>query len=301
MPDGGGNTPPGTRIPREFHFVFGLRPQREPMHVVHYLCLESCRRVNRPRAIHLHCRHRPFGAWWDLIAPHLTLHAVDAAPDGFEPARYAQTAEGRGIAALGLDYAHESDFVRLGVLAEHGGVYADMDTLFVEPYPERWFARDCVLGEEAPPPAGGVRQPSLCNAVILAAPRAAFIARWREEAVAAFDGTWSNHSCRAASRLWRTHPREVHVLPRTAFYRHAATAAGIAGLLHEYDRDLRGIYSLHLWAHLWWSQARTDFTSLYAGMITREWLRDADATYAQLARRYLPGAGGEGSSVIVAA
>jgi hypothetical protein len=277
------------RIAREFHFVFGLRPQAEPMHVIHWLCLESCRQVNRPRAIHLHCRHVPHGAWWDRIAPHLDLHRIDGPPRGFDPSRYAQSAEGQLIARAGWDYAHESDFVRLEILAAHGGVYADMDTLFVAPYPERWHDADCVLGEEAPvPDVDGVLRPSLCNAVILAAPGAAFIRRWLDEARTAFDGSWSNHSCQAAARLWARHPDELTVLPQHVFFSHAASSAGIASLLTSNDRDVRGIRSAHLWAHLWWSKARTDITSFHAGMVTPAWLRSADATYAVLARRFLP-------------
>jgi hypothetical protein len=38
-------------IPNQFHFIFGLRKQREPFHLAHYLCLESCRRVNQPESI----------------------------------------------------------------------------------------------------------------------------------------------------------------------------------------------------------------------------------------------------------
>ncbi len=276
-------------IPREFHFVFGLRPQAEPMHVIHWLCLESCRQVNAPRAIHFHCRHIPHGRWWDRIAPHLTLHHVAAAPAGFDASRYAASDEGRLIARAGYDYAHEADFLRLEILAAHGGVYVDMDTLFVAPYPERWYAHACVLGEEAPAiPASGIARPSLCNAMIMAQPHARFVARWIDEARMSFDGTWSNHSCAAAARLWSGHPDEVAVLPQQACYRHAASAAGIASLFTGNDPDTRGVFSLHLWAHLWWSRERTDMTTFHAGHATTAWLRRADATYATLARRFLP-------------
>jgi Glycosyltransferase sugar-binding region containing DXD motif len=276
-------------LPREFHFVFGLRPQTEPLHLVHWLCLESCRLVQQPHAIHLHCRHLPYGAWWERIAPHLTLHRLDGAAAGFAPARYAESDEGRFIAAAGFDYAHEADFWRLAILAEHGGVYADMDTLFVARYPDRWFAHDCVLGEEAPVvDARGMLRPSLCNAVILARPRAAFLTRWIAEAAESFDGTWSNHSCQAAARLWGRHAGELHVLPRAAFYRAPATGAGLAALFAQADDDLRGVHSLHLWAHLWWSTARRDFTAFHAGLVTPQWVRTAEVTYARLARRFLP-------------
>ena len=41
-------------IPRTFHFVFGLKPQTEPFHLMYYLCLASCLAVERPQAVVLH-------------------------------------------------------------------------------------------------------------------------------------------------------------------------------------------------------------------------------------------------------
>ena len=35
-------------VPRLAHFVFGLLEQTEPFHPMHYLALESCRRVLQP-------------------------------------------------------------------------------------------------------------------------------------------------------------------------------------------------------------------------------------------------------------
>ena len=187
---------------REFHFVFGLRPQREPFHLARFLALESCRRTQAPDAIHLHHRHDLWGPWWERNAPHLTLHRVGQEPRGFDRSRYAATGEGRLIAARGWDYAHEADFLRLEILREAGGAYSDIDTLFVERYPDDWFERECVVGEE-PPVVGddGVLAPSLCNAVILARPGARFVERWLDDARRSFDGTWSRHSCSAAGRL----------------------------------------------------------------------------------------------------
>ena len=278
---------------REFHFVFGLRPQREPFHLVHWLALESCRRTQAPDAIHLHCRHVPWGPWWDRIAPHLAVHRVGAAPPGFDPSRYAQSVEGRLVAERGYDYAHEADFLRLEILRDGGGAYADIDTLFVARYPDAWFSHDCVLGEE-PPIAGpdGVLKPSLCNAVILARPGSRFLARWLDEARLSFDGTWSRHSCAAAARLWCEAPGELHVLPGRAFYRHGPTRAGIAALLEQVDGRLDGVASLHLWAHLWWEEGRVDFSRFHAGLVTEEWIARGEATLAAIARPYLsdPGA-----------
>lgn len=274
---------------RDFHFLFGLRPQKEPFHLAHWLALESCRLTQAPDAIHLHHRHDLWGPWWDRIAPHLTLHRVDATPRGFDRARYADSSEGRLIAEHGWDYAHEADFLRLEILRDLGGAYADIDTLFLARYPDEWFARDCVVGEEAALIGDdGVLKPSLCNAVILARPGARFVARWLDEARASFDGTWSRHSCAAGARLWGEAGDALHVVPQRTFYRHGPTRAGLAALFEDVDGRLEGIASLHLWAHLWWDETRTDFSRFHAGAFTPEWVARGESTVARLARRYLP-------------
>lgn len=273
---------------RDFHFVFGLREQREPFHILHYLCLASCRAVNRPDALHFHYRHEPFGPWWERIKPHLQLVRAPDVVQGFAPARYAQSAEGRFIEQLGLAYAHEADFLRLDILIEHGGVYADMDTLFVQPYPDDWFAEEFAIGEEnAPFAQGQVTRPTLCNAVMSARPGSRFARLWRERMVTAFDGSWSGHSCHEAARLWRVMPDALRVLPREYFYRYGSNVAGLRSLLEESDRERADLYSVHLWAHLWWDAARMDFSALHAGQIDADWIRTRACTLANLARKFL--------------
>jgi len=55
-----------TRNPRIVLFVFGLRPQDEPFHLVHYLAVASCRAVLQPDDIRFHCHELPYGPYWDL-------------------------------------------------------------------------------------------------------------------------------------------------------------------------------------------------------------------------------------------
>jgi hypothetical protein len=275
-------------IPNIFHFVFGLRPQDEPMHLVHYLCLESCRRVYRPDAIHFHYRHAPHGQLWKRIRPHLTLHRIPARKRYVDSRRYQATEEGQFIERAGFSYAHEADFIRLDLLDKWGGVYADMDTLFVQPIPQRAFREKFVIGEEpALPGPDGVLRPSLCNALMLAQPRAAFPARWRTRMAEVFDGTWSRHSCQEAALLWSEMPESVWVAPQRYFYKHGPTRAGVNALLESLDPDFHDVYSLHLWAHLWWNEWRTDFSSFHAGMVTPDHIRQVDTTYNVIARGFL--------------
>jgi hypothetical protein len=277
-----------SRVPEEFHFIFGLRPQTEPFHIVWYLCLASCIAVNSPRRVHLHYHHEPHGSWWDRIKPRLVLHRT--APETFvlNNPRYLESAEGRFIKQVGLDYAHQSDFLRLKILLDHGGVYADMDTLFVNPLPRHLFDQQCVLGEEDPVqrPDGSV-EVSLCNAVIMAAPGAAFIRRWLARMYSVFDGTWSRHSCVEAGKLRSEFPDELLVAPKRYFYKHMWTREGIHTLLQGCDTDYTDVYSMHLWAHLWWEPWRTDFTEFHKGMLTEDYICSVDTTFNVVARRFL--------------
>ena len=55
---------------------------------------------------------------------------------------------------------------------------------------------------------------------------------------------------------------------------------------------------MHLWAHLWWDEWRTDFTIAHGGMIGKDYVRYAETTYAITARRFLAEAGGRAAPVI---
>jgi hypothetical protein len=271
------------RIPRTFHFVFGLREQREPFHLAFYLCLESCRAVNRPDRIFFHYHHEPWGRYWELVRPHLTLVRVPLDPfvSGFA---YANPAVAR------YRYAHQSDFIRLEKVLEHGGVYADIDTLFVNPFPDRLFSESFVLGREGDvvPSPGEPAEPSLCNALIMSEPGAEFGRRWLEEMPLAFDGTWSRHSTLLPERLRQRHPDLVRVEPQRTFYKHAWTREGLGTLLEGLDRDFTGVVSMHLWSHLWWARGRRDFSSFHAGRLTERRVARVDTTYNVAARPHLP-------------
>ena len=276
---------------RDFHFIFGLRPQTEAFHLLHFLCLESCRQLHPQARIHLHYRNLPWGEWWDRIAPFLNLRSVGNDPvAGFDPGRYRQTVEGRMIEQAGTTYAHEADFLRLQILLAEGGCYADMDTLFVQPYPDRFFDAEFAMGEESSfIGESGLLRPSLCNAVMFARPGAHFVSEWLTQMAAVFDGTWNRHSCFEAARLWERMPESILVLPRNYFYRYGWSQREIVTLFESCDPVLHhDLYSIHLWAHLWWSETRRDFTAFHAGMITPEFLRTANTTFATLARRFLP-------------
>lgn len=271
------------RIPNRYHFVFGLKRQWKPFHLLHYLSLESCRRVNRPDTLYFHYHHEPWGPYWNRIKPHLTLMPVnqDDFVAGFDyPDAYMRQ----------FRYAHHADFIRLRQLQRHGGVYADIDTLFLQPYPERLFQQPFVLGREGDirDRETGDRRPSLCNAVIMAEPDSDFGNLWLDRKREAFDGTWSNHSTLLPWNLSESHPDWIHVEPPRSFYRYMWTPEDFHTLFERDEDDWDGAYSLHMWSHLWWSRLRRDFSPIHAGKFTQRYIRDVDTTFNRVARRFLP-------------
>jgi hypothetical protein len=276
------------RVPRHFHFIFGLREQTEPFHLVHYLCLESCLRVNQPDRVTLYYHYQPYGHYWNLIKHRIELVRVPLHP-GVASQHYDDP-----LISRKLRYAHHADFIRLEKLLEHGGVYADIDTLFVRPIPEALYEKPFVIGREDPvtDPRTGVTQDSLCNALMLAEPGSAFARIWLERMPAALDGSWSNHSCQLAERLRAEFPCLVHVEPSVSFYPYMWTRPALRALLEENHPLPPGAFSIHLWAHMWWATDQNHFTTVNGGLLTHDYLRKSDMTYAQASRAFLPPAPG---------
>lgn len=273
-----------SRIPRIAHFVFGLREQVEPFHLLHYLAIETCRRILQPDTIYLHYHNLPFGEFWDQIRPHLTLNRVGLSPDVLA-AKYNDQ-----LVPEEYRYAHHADFVRLDALIEHGGIYADVDTVFIRPIPEALYDEKFVIGREidVKDEASGEMRQSLCNAFLMAEPGSEYARTWRARMGGELNGTWSNHSCLLAQTISEELPEEVRVEPETSFMGVPCTPSGIDALLGEGPVDLSRAYSIHLWAHVWWSADRADFTAHHAGEMSVEKLKASNSPLAELVRPYLP-------------
>ncbi|MBV9410140.1 MAG: glycosyltransferase [Acidimicrobiia bacterium] len=280
---------------RIVHFVYGLQPQREPFPLVHFLAVESARRMLRPDRIFFHVHELPFGEYWDRISPRVELVPV-------EPVTAVDERQADPLVRRYL-YAHHADVVRLDALLEHGGLYLDIDTLTIAAFPDHWWSAPFVIGRETidVPLGDGRAGRALLNAVMLAQPGAPFARVWREQIIEAMDGSWSAHSCDLAARLADAMPDEVTVLPEEAFSRFGPTPTDLQALLMpsstRADRSLASSYVLHLCQHLWWERQRTDFVPWLAGPDTDErYIRDGLSVYARCARPFLIGTAPAASS-----
>lgn len=274
---------PARPVPNHFHFVYGLRAAPEPFHLVHYLCIASCLQVNQPEAIYFYYHNEPYGKYWDLIKDHIIPIWIPRV-EPIAGYRYKQRSVRKYI------YAHQTDFVRLEKLLYTGGVYADIDTIFVNPLPAHLFQQPFVIGrgDDVRDETADRLRPSLCNAFLMAERNASFARAWLEQMPASFDGTWIRRSALLPQELAQAHPDWVHIEPQRSFYKYRGTRQGLHTLLEGCDADHEGVLSIHLWAHLWWSRRRRDFSSFHEGRLTEDYIRRVETTYNRVARGFLP-------------
>lgn len=249
-------TRPKSMIPRIFHFIFGLKPDPQEFHLVHYLCIRSCLELNHPLSVFFYYRHEPFGLYWERIKRFLR-------PIRVNPGRKAQERR--------MHHAHQSDFLRLEILNAFGGVYADMDTIFVQKLPRELYASQFVMGKE-----GGH---GLCNAFIMARKGSFFGTRWYADMPGVFGSSWNHHSVVYPGRLAAEYPDSIRIEPQESFTKHLWDEEGLHRLFIGRDTHLEKSYSLHLWASLAWDK--------YLAGITEESIREGTSTYISVAQRYL--------------
>ncbi len=251
---------------------------------MHYLCIASCLAVNKPDKILFHYQHLPWGDWWDRIAPYLQLHEI-------MPDQYISDFNYHDPGIARYRYAHLADISRLEILIAEGGIYADIDTLFINRIPDHLFAHPFVMGEEkvdwtvsAARAAGG----SLCNALMMSAPQSDFARLLLARTYESSDGSWSAHSTFLPYQLSRERPDWIHIEPQRSFFLYDWTPQGVCGIFEDPPPNLDGVYSIHLWSHMWWDRRRIDASLFHAGRLTPEYVRFARSAYAKTARHFLP-------------
>jgi len=281
-------TPPAlnTRIPNQFHFVFVK--QTEPFHLVFYLCIESCLQVNTPEKVYFHYLDEPYGRLWEIIKEKITPVPLDR--DAYKAHEEFVRRKMPRAWKKKFSYAPASDFIRLEKLLEYGGIYADIDTLFINKIPEHLRQHPFVMGFERDfyDETAHRSTPSLCSAFMMSEAGAAFGKIWLEEMKRVYDGSWNKHSCLLAYQLSLQYPDLIHIEPQRSFFHHDYTREGIDTLFKRCDPDFTEIYSMHLWSNSWWPRWRRDFWNFHSGKLTERYIRDVDTTYTIAARKYLP-------------
>ncbi len=255
------------KIPPILHFVYGLK-QREAFPYYAKLAVLSALHHNPGWQANFHFREEPYGIHWESLKPRLTLIPVpDFTYFGAAPV---------------IHYAHKADVIRLLALLHVGGAYLDIDTLTQKPFAPLQ-SQSFVMGIQRALPG----QPGgLCNAIMLAAPQAAFTQLWlhqnRHFRSRGTDWLWDYMSVKTPALLASKNPALITVLKPEALF---------DPLWDEVESVLFGEspattalpnFAFHLWNNM-------IGTKLEA--IDKDYVRNSNSLYAQLARPVAKAAG----------
>jgi hypothetical protein len=247
---------------RENAFRELLKPQWS---LVNHVCMMSAIQRIRPTEVTFTCDEEPSGCWWELSRAMVNVERTHAPDDIF----------GNQLRHV----AHKADVARLEKLIVHGGIYLDPD-VFVHKGFADLLDNSVVMGEQC---ADG-RVTGLCNAVILAEPRAPFLRKWysgyHSFRSAGRDEFWDEHSVKLPYALSRQFPDEITVLRQCAFFWPSYTDVGLA-LIFECANpiDLSRSYATHLWQARAWEK--------YLESLTPRGVRTIDSNFHLWARPIL--------------
>ena len=247
-------------IPNIFHFVY---INERPWKLHHYLSVKSAVVRSGAEKVVIWLDEEPEGEYWDKTKELVEIAKVKPPTEIF------------GVPIT--QPAHKSDVIRLQVLIEHGGIYADTDVIVMKPFTDL-LDNSFVMGHQA---QGGSE--GLCPATMLSEKDSVFAKSWLIGFKYAFKGgppgsdTWCTHSVKLPAYLANTMQEHITIADHEAFF---------WPLYHQehmkvlFEKNLRfpNAYSHHLWE----SSGRQ-----YLDEMTEEKIKTEDTTFTNIVRDLL--------------
>jgi len=216
----------------KWHYIFFFgseKATKKEFGKMHYHSILSTHKTNPEFQIIYHTNISPEGYYWDLVKDYVEVRIVDAPTSAF----------GNEI----IHPAHQSDWYRLNLLIDEGGIYTDFDTIQLKSFYTIYKSNDLLkMGKTNK--TGNVN-----NGVILAPkPQSVYLKAWREE--------WANFKSKGRDRFWldlsvKIHDKlqkdnELQVLPAKYFYPFVFMAGPFLFKRQAFKKTLNS-YSVHLY------------------------------------------------------
>lgn len=182
-------------IPKLFHFIWFAGGR--PFNMIHYLSIKSAYSLHPGYVLKLHCDAPPpaDNFWFQKIKPFITINIITPTKElNGHPIQHFQ---------------HMADIIRLDVLYQEGGIYADIDNLFLKSIDNfRYIREGLLLSYDRP------QKQSVGNHLILSTPKHRIIWEWRQiyETSWGTDMTayWFGHSTIIPYELSLKYPHLMH-------------------------------------------------------------------------------------------
>lgn len=219
-------------IPKVLHLIHLSSKTNRLWKLHHHLCVKSALINSNFDSINLWVDQEPIGEHWNQTKPFVNCIKLDPPIEIF------------GIPIT--EEAHKSDVIRLQILIEYGGIYADCDTIFIKPF-DSLLNNKCVMGQQNINGSEG-----LCPAVILAQPNSLFCKTWLHEFKNYFKGgpvgsdTWCSHSVYLPKILSNDLNDEITILSHDAFFWPLYHTNHMKALFEE-NHKFPNAFSHHLW------------------------------------------------------
>lgn len=246
-------------IPNILHYVQLTNGGREwKLH--HYLSVKSAAVRSGVDKIFIWLDEEPSSQWWELTKPLVDIVKIEPPTEIF----------GKPI----THPAHKSDVIRLQVLIENGGIYADTDTIFVKSF-KPLLEYQFVLGQQGPNGREG-----LCPAIILSEKNSEFAKQWLSGFNEAFEGgppgseTWCIHSVDFPMELAIAIPQYISLAQHELFFWPLYHEPHLK-MMFEEVREFPNAFSHHLWETL---------SKKYLDSLTIQDIKDNDTTFTRLVK-----------------
>lgn len=247
-------------IPNKLHYVY---INERPWKLHHYLSVKSAIEKAKVEEVTIWLDKEPEGEWWEKTKPLVTLSFVDPPSSIF------------GIPIT--EPAHKSDVIRLQVLIQEGGIYADTDVIFIKPFTDL-LDNKFVMGQQG---VGG--EEGLCPATMLSEPNSEFARYWLAGFKHSFKGgppgssTWCTHSVQYPKFLAIVHPDLLTIVSHKAFFWPLYHQFHMEALF-KFNYKFEEAYSHHLWE----SSGKT-----YLDNMTVEQIKKGGTTFTELVKDLL--------------
>ena len=217
-------------IPNIFHFVY---IKQRPWRLHHYLSVKSAVVRSGAEKVKIWLDEEPEGEWWEKTKPLVEINKVAAPTEIF----------GKPI----TQPAHKSDVIRLQVLLEEGGIYADTDVIVVKSFTDL-LNNKFVMGQQG---VQGVE--GLCPATMLGEPNSIFATQWLSGFKDTFGGgppgspTWCTHSVNLPRYLSTVLKDEITITDHESFFWPLYHQDHVEAIFEESNFNFPNAYSHHLW------------------------------------------------------